>query len=301
MDLLANETGGVHYAATDGYQVVNIYNTIAGQLRTTAGGNTSMVMNLGSITVDNSTISNVGSYLNYTYVPQVSTFVDMFNTSPSGIKYEYPNYPYTRDDTTNWTQYKSFSYNIGTMKLNDTWMTSISFNLLQNGTITLFGPNTGCSVSFTDASTNTTTTAFIPSLLITVRNSTIISGLNGPTLIVDNLSRIGSGSDPNLATLQWNTTYTGTSASGTVGEWIYYRRSESASQWIASSATITPIPGPTIGYPGVLTTADIDTSTWVPGTYILEVYAKANNAPDSFATISYTKSSTTGGSYIKLE
>ena len=296
----ASETNGTYYAASGGSALNGIYTAIAGQLNQQAGGSTTMVANFGTINVNNSTVSNVGAYLNYLYVPLVSTYVNMFNTTPAGATYTYPNYPYTRNDTYNWTHYQNISYNIGTMKLNDTWMTSISFTLLQNGTITLFGPNSGSSVSFTDASTNTTTTAFIPQLLINVRNGTVIAGLNGPTLTVDQLSRIDSGSDPNLVTLQWNTTYTGPSASGTVGEWVYYR-STSASQWTTSSATIPPIPGPTIGYPGVLTTANIDTSTWAPGSYILEIYAQANNAPDSFATISYTKSSASGGAYIKLE
>jgi hypothetical protein len=300
LQLYASQTNGTYYYASSGSALNGIYNAIAGQLNQQAGGNTTMVANFGTISVNNSTVSNVGAYLNYLYIPMVSTYVDMFNTTPAGATYTYPGYPYTQNDTYNWTHYQNLTFNIGTMKLNDTWMTSISFTLLQNGTITLFGPNSGSSVSFTDASTNTTTTAFIPQLLINVRNGTVIAGLNGPTLTVDNLSRIDSGSDLNLVTLQWNTTYTGPSASGTVGEWAYYR-STSASQWTTSSTTIPPIPGPTTGYPGVLTTANIDTSTWAPGSYILEIYAQANNAPDSFATISYTKSSTSGGAYIKLE
>jgi len=299
LSIISNSTGAYYQPASDSTKLNALYTQIAGDLNEQAGGNTQLVMNLDKITVDNAT-ENVGNYLNYTYAPPKSTYVYKFNVSSEGTtKQDY--YSYTRDDTNNWSLYKNLSFNVGTMKLNDVWETSFTFNLTHNGTLMLFGPGSGSIVSFTDASTGKTTTGFIPSLLITVRNSTIVTGLGGNLLLVDQLKRIDSGSaDQNIVRIQWNTTYTGPAASGggTVGETVRYYSDVSGSHWI-TYATQPTKNGP-LEQPGIPDIADIDTSSWAAGTYTLEVYAVADNAPDSYATITYTKSPS-GQSYIRLE
>jgi hypothetical protein len=297
----ATETGGTYYAASDQTQLSGIYATIAGQLIKQAGGNTTMVTNFGSISVGGASVSSIGNYMNYVYSPPVSTYVSMYNTNPSGTVIEYAGYPYQRNDTLNWTQNQNFTFNIGTMVLNDTWQTTFIFSMLQNGTYTLFGPNTNNNVVFNDSSTGLVSTGFIPSLLINVVNTSVIPGMNGPTLQVNNLIRTDNGATPNLVGLQWNTTYTGTSASGDVLETVYYKSTSPSSQWSQTSATVPPIGG-LPNYPGVITTANIDTSSWAPGTYWIEVVAEANNAASevTIPPITYTKSSQ-NGAYIKLE
>jgi hypothetical protein len=113
------------------------------------------------------------------------------------------------------------------------------------------------------------------------------------------MSRTDNGAIPNLVGLQWNTTYTGVDANNTVIEEALYR-STSSTQWNTYSPTIASIQGPTISYPGVVSTAYIDTSSWSPGTYVIEIVGEASYVPNSYATITYTKNSPSGA-YIKLE
>lgn len=295
---LASQSSGKYYTASAS-NVGSVYKQIAGELNVEAGGNTQMVMDIGTISVDNVS-KNSGGYLNYTYADKQSTYVYKFNTSPDGTTtHDY--YKYTRDDTNNWTNNKPFTFDVGSIKLNDTWQTTFTFNLTHNGTLVLFGPSTGSSISFTDASTGKTTTGFIPSLLINVRNGTVVTGLEGTTLLVDQLNRIDGGADANLVRIQWNTIYTGAGASsGTVGEKVRYKRASDSDTQYITLKTLSSKDGP-LDQPGVIDTADINTASWAANTqYTIQVYATADNAEDSSATISYSKSSL-ANSYLKLE
>ena len=135
----------------------------------------------------------------------------MFHTNPDGSIKDY--YNYTRDDTQNWTPAKKdLSFAIGTMKLNDTWQTSFAFNLTYNGTLVLFGPGSGSSISFTDSSTGNTQTSQLDSKTVSVYQSVVNTGFGTKTLLVDQLKFVqGASPDPNIWTIQWNTTYTGAS------------------------------------------------------------------------------------------
>lgn len=298
MKTLANSTGGFYEYAADGSALTATYTKIAGELNEQAGGNTTVSLNFGTISVVNvSSNADIGNYLDYRYAPPVSTNIYMFNISPGGTTHDY--YKYTRDDTLNWSSGKKLNFNVGTVKLNDTWQATMMFSLTQNGTLILFGPDHCSAVSFTDASTGKTTSGCIPSLLVQVRNSSGTTGLGSNALLVDQMQFVDTGhADTGIVRLKWNTTYTGpTAGDGFVGETVQYR-STSGTGWIRYS-DLSVKPGP-IAAPGMPDSLDIDTSGWAPGTYILEVYAVADSAPDSFATLTYTKNPASG-SYIQLE
>lgn len=297
LSTLATSSGGKYYTASAA-NIATVYRQIAGELNEQAGGNTTVSLNFGTISVVNvSSNADIGNYLDYRYAPPISTNIYMFNTSPNGATHDY--YKYTRDDTLNWSSGKKLSFNVGTVKLNDTWQATMMFRLTQNGTLILFGPDHCSAVSFTDASTGKTTSGCIPSLLVQVRNSSGATGLGSNSLFVDQMQFIDSGhADTGIVRLKWNTTYTGpTAGDGFVGETVQYR-STSGTGWIRYS-DLSSKPGP-IAAPGVPDTLDIDTSGWAPGTYLIEVYAVADSAPDSYATLTYTKNPSSG-SYIQLE
>lgn len=300
MKTLASSTGGFYEYAPDGDALTAIYTKIAGELNEQAGGSTVVAMNFGTIKVVNvSENADIGDYLDYRYSDPVSTNIYMFNKTA-----DY--YRYTRSDIPNWTPTKKeLSFDVGTIKLNDTWQTTMMFNLTQNGTLVLFGPDHCSSVSFTDASTGKTTSGCIPSLMVDVRSGSGMTGLDSNILLVDPINVItGVSSDPNIIQLQWNTTYAGpTASSGSVGETIEYCNAD-ASSCTASTDwnlySVLPSKGGPIASPGMQDAKEIDTSGWAYGNYYLRVYAVADNAPDSHPWVSYPKNPP-GGSYIKLE
>jgi len=302
----AANDAGKYYSASNPSQLPGIYTDIAGQLNQQAGGSTVLDLKMGSITVNNSVVSS-GPYLNYTAIPvggrqtgvdpaHDSTYVNMYHTNKDGSNTNY--YTYTRDDTRNWTQSKELNFSIGTMKLGDTWQTTFQFNLTQNGTLVLFGPNTGSTISFTDSSTGLTQISTLDSKTVSVYQSAVNQGFGTKSLLVNNLHFIERSPDPNVWSIQWDTTYNGASKAQ---ETVEYLSSEPGSQWTTVPGTIadkSPSAQP------LTDTLDIDTSTWKQDVmYTIRVTATAanNDASPSSASIVKAKSLATGNPFIKLE
>ena len=303
----ATNDAGKYYSASDPSQLPGIYTDIAGQLNQQAGGSTKLDLQMGSITINGSVVDS-GSYLNYMAIPvggrktgavasTDSTYVNMYHTNKDGSNTNY--YTYTRDDTQNWTPSRNLKFDIGTIKLGDTWQTTFQFNLTKNGTLVLFGPtNPGSTISFTDSSTGLTQTSTLDSKTISVYNSVVNQGFGTKSLLVNNLQFVGGSPDANIWTIKWDTTYTGESKAQ---ETVEYLSSEPGSQW-------TTVPGTVADKsPSVLPltdTLDIDTSMWKQDvTYTIRVTAVSanNDAPPSSASIGKTKSLALGSPFIKLE
>jgi hypothetical protein len=184
------------------------------------------------------------------------------------------------------------------MKLGDTWQTTFQFNLTQNGTLVLFGPNTGSTISFTDSSTGLTQTSTLDSKTISVYKSVVNQGFGTKSLLVNNLKFIERTPDPNIWTIQWDTTYNGESKAQ---ETVEYLSSEPGSQWITVPGSIADKSPSALP---VSDTLDIDTGLWKPDiTYTIRVTATSanNDAPPSSSSIGKTKSLSLGSPFIKLE
>jgi len=300
----AANDAGQYYSASDASQLPEIYKQIAGDLNQQAGGSTALNLDLGTITVNGSVVSSY-EYLNYTPIPvggrslglgepTDSTFVTMFHTNPDDSTTEY--YRYTRDDSQNWTEAsRVMDFSIGNMKLDDTWRTSMVFNLTKNGTLVLFGPDSGAQLSFTDSSTGITQSSALDSKTVSVYKSSVNEGFGTFSLEVSNL-QITKNADPNIWTVQWNTYYTGTSFAR---ETVDYLSSEPGSQWTVLSERAAKSPN-------VLNTdsLQVDTRSWTPGeTYTIRVTAIAVNddAPPSYQVAPGTVDTTTEKTYIRLE
>ncbi len=302
----ATQTAGKYYDATDPSQLNQIYSNIAGDLNQLAGGSTVLNLNLGTIHVDNSVV-DAGRYLDYMAVPiggrstgvdplHDSTYVNMFHSNSGGSTTTY--YTYTRDDTRNWTPGRIMDFSIGTIKLGDTWQTTFQFNLTENGTLVLFGPNSPSTISFTDSSTGLTQTSTLDSKTVSVYQPVVTQGFGLKSLIVDHLQFIGGSPDPDIWTIQWNTTYTGASKAV---EKVEYLSSEPGSQWMTVPASIADKPPSSMPISDSLS---IDTSLWKQDTtYTIRVSAIAanNDASPSSASIGKMKSMTLGNPFIKLE
>ena len=295
-DLIASQTGGTHYHATDGSQLLDVYTTIAGQLQETAGGNTQVALDFGQINLNDTLSPDIKNYMSY--VPQVShplalmndsTYIRRFNQTPDGAVMEQGNL--SQDDTASWNN-QMMNFNVGTIKLNDTWSATFRLNLTQAGKIELFPPTHPSFLTFTDASTGITTQSPIPPIQCNVESSIVDQGYGGMFLSVDNLSFVGQNPDPNIWTIQWNTTYTGNL---TAQEAIQYRRFGDTLWKTVGSMSKTK----TFQSKDQFT---LDASSWEPNVdYEIQISATASDANYSNVIVVRNRSGPTATNYIKLE
>lgn len=309
LHIMTNSTAGYYRHAPDEAELNSLYSQIAGDLIQQAGGQTALSLDMGNIVVDKTTVSSY-DYLNYTAVPvggrglglgepADSTYITMYHTNKDDSVTQL--YNYTRDDTPNWTAAsRRLDFEIGTMKLDDIWKTSMLFNLTKNGTIVLFAPGSGAELTFTDSSTGNTQTVSLDSKTVSVYKSTVDEGFGAKSLLVDQLKIIGNPS-PQIWTLQWNTLYTGDSVAR---QKVQYLSSEPDSMWVTLPHQINSINPTASGIP-TTSSIQIDTSSWTPGaTYTLMVTAEAvnNDAYPSSATIGKMVEPTTSEkTYIRLQ
>jgi len=171
----ASLTGGKYYYAATPSDLDAIYTAIAGDLQTEAGVATKADLNYGTVNVNQVPTSGVFDYL---YKNGVSTMNKSYwknNTPIYG-----PNY---YDQTADWSD-KVLSFNVGTIKLNQTWMTSYMLKVNKPGNIDVFG--TGSYISFN----NNASQLLLPKTLITaLPDMSTTGGVNfTKTLTIHNLT-----------------------------------------------------------------------------------------------------------------
>jgi hypothetical protein len=298
-DQLAAATGGTHYAATNGNQLVDVYTAIAGQLQETAGGNTQVVLNFGSVNINDVVGGDIRNYMNYignVNIPAQetdSTFINRTNTTPSGAMTVM--YKYSQDDTVNWS-HRNMNYNVGTVKLNETWAATFRLNLTQAGKIQMFGPTDPSNICFTDAATSRTTCQFIPPLECDIQQSKTNIAFGDHNLSVANLNLATNSLNPNILAISWNISYDGNM---TATETPSYQNKD-----IPGSLPI-PIDG---GMrfeqkcDNVTETVTVDTTSWPTGNYHFTVFASATDAKkQGVLDGDWTKVGPTSEKFIKLE
>jgi uncharacterized protein YegL len=217
MVTLANSTGGKKFHASTGAQLVDVYAAIAGDLQETAGGETEVALDFGTVKINDDPALDIRNYMEYIYVPGESTLINKSHMSSLGV-YTQQLFE-TRNDAAAWNA-RTMAFDVGTIKLNETWRATFQLNLTQAGKIDLFGPDSS-TLSFTDAATGTTQTGFIPAMQCRVRESIVNTGFGTKTLRVDNLTFVdGASPSPDVWTIRWNTTYDGDK---TVQEAVLFR------------------------------------------------------------------------------
>jgi len=295
MTAIAKTTGGEHYHADDGYQLKDVYTTIAGQLQETAGGETKVDLDFGIVKI-NDNPGLITEYMDYEYLPGYSTYINKFNITKYGVYY--PLFSETRNDTQAWLN-NSMVFDVGTIKLNETWSATFRLNLTQAGKIDLFGPGSS-AISFTDAATGVTQTGFIPAMQCRVRASIVNTGFGSKTLLVDHLSFVeGVSPDPNVWTIKWNTTYDGDK---TVQEAILYRV-KGDTQWKTVPSGLVFISTKVFEETNQHTLSTSDTMLWPPGKcFDIQIVAGAEDANAAMTNpITKCKALPGGTIFIKLE
>jgi hypothetical protein len=183
-----------------------VYKNISGSLRDEAGVNTTMNLSFRNISVTTDGVLNITAgdqVYDYQYIPGRSTLVDTWNAT-----YHFPGYPMTFNDTSQWKANQTFNFNIGTVKLGQTWQSTVTLKVLAEGTINIFD-NTSKVATEDNQNPNKTLPLKIPDVFITALPNNTESQLKGAyNLNITDLRLTNPGSNTTID-LAWNLNYTG--------------------------------------------------------------------------------------------
>jgi hypothetical protein len=186
---------GCYYFAPTSNQMNSIFNQIEGQIQTTAGVNTTMVINLQNVyvTYNNVTTGYNGSQVfNYVYNPASSTQI----TDQNGNTY-------VINQTSQWLNNQTLIFNIGTMTVGQKWSTTFEMQLLKPGSVSPIGNQS--SITFGTGESM----SLNPGTPITGAENYSNTGFNMPTISITNLQALQNSTITNIVPLQWNITYPG--------------------------------------------------------------------------------------------
>jgi hypothetical protein len=313
MDQIAAQTGGQHFHATRGSDLVDIYETIAGLLQETAGGDTEVNLDFGKVNInDNPNDANITKYMDYKYYhnasisgyqPSDSTYINKTKLNDDGtitVQYET-----LQDDTSHWAA-QNMHFDVGTVKLNETWTVNFRLNLTKPGKIEMFGPNSVSNIMFKDVTANNATqNSFIPAIQCNVLAKRP-EGAGDYNLSVYNLQDgLGLVDTPDTISTQWpiewKTTYDGKE---TAVEEIKYMNMNKPSLgwqtvdigWVFKSKTIDE--------KDYFTISTTDVFKWPPGDrFCVQITATADDVNGVAMTNIWcrNKAGSSTGYYIKLE
>jgi hypothetical protein len=301
LHITANNTGGFYEHAADATQLNSLYTRIAGELIETAGGETVVTLDFGTVNINDNPANNLTEYMDYEYVHPYS-FVERtdstyynktkVNATSGGLDLIYQG---VRNDAANWSA-KLMKFDVGTIKLNEGWMTSFRVNLTKAGKIQLFGPTSSSQICFKDASTGKVVCQKIQPFVCNIQEKKTDIPFTKNILILDNLTRKNDGPDPNIHTIKWNTTYLG---GAEVTETVSYRNND------IPNSHFMPVPDGIIVLSSCFEETSImtiDTTDWPAGHYTIQIVGVAPDAanPGAIET-SWTKQAPDTRKYIKLE
>ena len=276
LQLLASKTGGKYYEAPTGAQLAGIYTDIAGSLQDTAGVNTAMNLSFQNIPVNNVTFPGNEVY-RYRHIPMHSTLVNTWNSSVN----PFPGYPKDIDSTGAWNTDRTINFNIGTIRLNQTWQATVTFEVLKEGNINVFDANSKITAE------NSPIPLKIPDAFITVipNSSNITYGT--AHLSIKNLVR--TSDVQSSADLRWNLVYDGASPI-----------TEEVMIALNGTEDWTRLPVKQVPKGTTSDTMSIPLTSYEPGEYIIRVNVVAGDANSDYAELKITISEVVRRPQIKI-
>jgi hypothetical protein len=273
MNAIAVQTGAVHYTAGTREDLINVYTEIAGLLRVLAGVGTTMELTFENVVVNSNPVS--GGEV-FDYVPE--TKITLPDTT---VVYD--------DQTDEWVApLYTLHFDVGTIHVMETWETTFSLRVKQEGNINIFGP--GSAISMVDGDNHASTLA-LPDIGIYAVSHLTDTGIKSGTLELSDLHCTKSGVITDFIPLEWNTKYTGNK---NVRQTVSY--SIDNSPWVQFDEKPALTPGEYSNY------AQLDARKLPPGGYRIMVKAVASDAQDAYAYL--LSPITVGGEdkiFIKLE
>ncbi len=141
MDILAGATGGKHYHADTGGDLARIYTEIAGELKAEAGVNTTLNLNFENVEVNTNPVPG-DQVFDYVYKDGVSTHIHN-QTGAGTVLY---NGTIDQTDGDGWKQDKQLHFDIGTIRLGQTWEATFRLKVNKTGNINIFNESLSNSV-----------------------------------------------------------------------------------------------------------------------------------------------------------
>jgi hypothetical protein len=274
LETLSNATGAKHFHAATGADLLAMYTLIAGELKTSAGVNTTMQLKFDNVSINNVSVPG-GNAFNYSYVPGTSTHIT--NNTYDG----------TIDQTADWNDDHNLYFDIGTVHLQETWRGTFRLRAIyaQGGNVNIFGDNSIISFNNNEA------TLKMPQTWVTIIPNLTNIGINSTTLDLSNLHSTAPGVIKDFIPLEWQINYNGNE---TVTERVSYSNTGGNTWVLFDTNYITK---------GVFTDySSLDVRLLPPGEYWIRVDASAPDAPnDREELVAPVTVGTSGRSYIKLE
>lgn len=211
---LAETSGGKYYYAPSGDDLEAVYTEIAGELKTEAGVDTTIDLSFENVEVNGASMPG-DEVFEYVYADGISTVIESWIENETGRSVVVPRH--TEDQTPDWQDDQSLHFDVGTVKLGQTWTTSYRLKVKTDGNINVFGP--GSTISFNGSADGGADHLDLPDTFISARPNSTEPVFGDVYLDVFNLHRIGTGPVTDLLTLEWNLNYDG---NGTVTQELKY-------------------------------------------------------------------------------
>ncbi len=282
LGVLSEATGGNYVWAGNEAELRNVYTTIAGELKTEAGVDTELDVVFENVEV-NGNLTTGTSVFDYVNEENVSTTIESWIDNETVHHYEIiPRH--TRDDGPNWTVTNPhLPFNIGTVRLGQTWETTFRLAVKTEGNINIFGP--GSTISFN----NGTDSLELPDTFITAVPLNY-TGMDFAALEITNLMFTGTGPVDEFLPVAWDLNYTGLY---NVTEDLFYSN-DNEYTWVkfdSLNATNTTTDG----------ASTLDVRGLPPGEYVIRIRGSAPDTEDASAKITQNVTAgATGNAYIRI-
>ncbi|MDV4342317.1 VWA domain-containing protein [Methanoculleus sp. YWC-01] len=280
LGVLSEATGGEYVWAGNEDELREVYTKIAGELKTEAGVDTKLDVVFKQVEVNGNLTSGSGVF-DYIYEEDVSTTVESWVDNETG-HYEVINFT-TIEQTDDWDD-QNLHFDIGTVRLGQTWETTFRLAVKTEGNINIFGP--GSTISFN----NGTDSLELPDTFITAYplNNT---GMDFAVLNISNLNFTGTEPIDEFFPVTWDLNYTGLYG---VTEDVFYSN-DNEYTWVKFD-TLSATNETTSGE------STLDVRGLPPGEYIIRVRGYAPDTEDASAKITRTVTAgATGSAYIRIQ
>ena len=260
MRILANSTGGFYEHAPSGDQLTDIYKRIAGDLKTEAGVNTTMALAFENVNVTGVEVPGENVF-DYVYDNGNSTHI--YNRTGTVIHFDK-----TINQTADWNDNQKLNFDIGTVRLGQTWEATFRLKVKMEGNINVFGP--GSTISFNNGEEELE----LPATYITAVESLNNTGMDFEGLEITNLRFTGEEPVTEFLPVAWDLNYTGLE---TVTEDVFYSNDNNFT-WVkfdTLSATNETIRG----------NSTLDVRNLPAGYYTIRVYGYAPDTGDASAML----------------
>jgi len=213
----ANQTGGKFYSATAGDDLTRIYEDIATKLQEAAGVNTTMALAFDRVTINSTPAEDA---FKYEYLDPVSTRMVRYWTDNKTNIWG----PECKDQSTDWEDNKTLTFDVGDIFLNQTWETTFRLKVLKAGNIDIFG--NGSRIRFNG--TMGKTELGLPHTFITASLELTEADAAVPDIRLDSLSVKNETGSPGIRIFNWTLNYTGNRS---VIQKVVYRFSPDRDIW----------------------------------------------------------------------